>query len=414
MVHINTKVYVNMSHASSMGHDRGGGNSATFKTAGTLYAIKNNKMKRIFIFLTILLICFSDLAISQNSNILKGKVENIIEKYRDSLRLVGMSVSIIQNNEVVFKKSYGYANIELNVPMTDSSVYRVWSVSKQFCAVSVIRLEKQGLLKPDDPVSKYLDSIPQTWKQITIQQLLNHTSGIKDYFNDFPEGNTLHGRDFKEIADSAAVLKFKPGSNWSYSNTGYWVLSKIVGKITGKPYQDYLHEVFFAPLQMSNTRRMDYFNIVKNRVNGYQDAMGVLQNSTRKFDELCVTDGDAELMSAINDLTSWTKSLFSGKVIELNTLEKAWDFAKNNKGIKVNASDVIYYDPKASYGSGWFISELQGHKIVWTPGAGIGFSNTVFSVPDLKLSIIVLCNDSRFLIADIIAREIASNIIRSQ
>ncbi len=369
-------------------------------------------MNRFLILLTILCFGFLKMTLSQHSNFQKGRVEKIIEKYIDSLGLAGMSVSILQNNEIVFTQSYGYANVELNVPMTDSSVYRLWSVSKQFCAVSMLKLENEGLLRLDDAVNKYLDSIPPAWKDISIRQLLNHTSGIKDYLNDFPEGSTLPGRGFKEIADSTSTLKFIPGSQWSYSNTGYWVLSRVVEKITGKPYPDYLREAFFLPLKMNHTRRTDFFSLVKNRVNGYQSVNGVLQNATREFDEHGVSNGDGELMSTIHDLNNWTKALFSGKVIEMNMLKAVWEGAKINNGDDVNASMVIYYDPKASYGLGWFISHLEGHKIVWTPGAGIGFSTTVFSVPDIGLNIIVLCNDGGFLLADSIAREITTDIIR--
>ncbi len=92
-------------------------------------------------------------------------------------------------------------------------------------------------------------------------------------------------------------------------------------------------------------------------------------------------------------------------------LEKAWNYSKYNNGNKIDASSIIYYDENASYGMGWFISELDGQKIIWTPGAGRGFSTTIFSVPSSDLNIIVLCNARRFLIADKIAKDIATEII---
>ena len=354
---------------------------------------------------------FLSIGLSQTCNDQDEKIVKIVNKYIDSLSLAGMSVSVIQNNEIKFKKSFGYANLELDVPMTDSSVYRIWSVSKQFCAVSILRLEKEGLLHLDDTIGFYLDSIPQSWKGITIKQLLNHTGGIKDYLNDFPEGRKLHSREFDEIADSTEVLKFAPGSNWSYTNSGYWVLTKIAEKVSKKSYQNYLKDEIFIPFQMTKTQKMDYFNIIKNRVNGYRNAKGVMKNSTRYLDENHVADGDAELISNIDDLTYWTKALFSGKIIELDYLEKAWNYANYNNGDNIDASSIIYYDENASYGMGWFISELRGHKIVWTPGAGRGFSTTIFSVPSFNLNIIVLCNARKFLVADKIAKEIAVNIM---
>jgi CubicO group peptidase (beta-lactamase class C family) len=371
-------------------------------------------MKRSLFFLTIILICLTNIGLSQNYDDQENRIEKIIKRYIDSLGLAGMSVSVIQNNEINFKKSFGYANLELDVPMTDSSVYRIWSVSKQFCAVSILKLEKEGLLNLDDNISKYLDSIPQTWEEITIKQLLNHTGGIKDYLNDYPEGKKLHSREFDEITDSTKILKFLPGSSWSYSNSGYWVLTKIVEKLSNKSYQNYLKDEFFIPLQMTNTQKMDYFNIIKNRVNGYRNVKGVMKNSTRYLDEKHLADGDAELITNITDLSKWATALFSGEIIELELLEKSWNYAKYNTGDKIDASSIIYYDENVSYGMGWFVSELAGHKIVWTPGAGRGFSTTIFSVPSYNLNIIVLCNARRFLIADKIAKEIAIDIINKK
>ena len=371
-------------------------------------------MNRFCFILIVLFTFYSNSIFSQTSNNLETSVEKIVKKYMDSLSIVGISVSVIQKNQIRHKKSYGYANLELEVPMADSSVFRIWSISKQFCVASILKLEKAGLIKLNDPIGNYLDSIPQTWDPVTIQQLLSHTSGIKDYLNDFPEGKKLNGKQYEEVLDSTRVLKFTPGDKWSYSNTGYWVLTKIIEKVTGKPYQNYLNEAFFNPLGMTNTQKNDFSKIVKNRVNGYKNVKGVMKNSTREWDENYMAEGDGELMSTLDDLTIWTKALFSGKIIALDDFQKSWNFAKNNNAEKVNASWIIYYDETASYGMGWFISELEGHKIIWTPGAGKGFSTTVFSVPSFDLNIIVLCNARRFLISDKIAKEIAITIMNEK
>ena len=369
-------------------------------------------MKRSLFFLTITLTCLTNIGLSQNDVGQDQRIEKIVKRYKDSLGLAGMSVSVIQNNKVKFKKSFGYANLELDVPMTNSSVYRIWSVSKQFCAVSILKLEAADKLELSDPISKYLDSLPSTWKDITIEQLLNHTGGIKDYLNDFKEGQKLHSTSFEIVKDSTRVLKFSSGNDWSYTNTGYWVLTKIVESVSGQKYQDYLQNEYFTPLNMRYTQKMDYYSIIKNRVNGYRNVKGVMKNSTRYLDENHLADGDAELISNNEDLSIWTKALFSGEIIELELLEKAWNYSKYNNGDKIDASSIIYYDENASYGMGWFISELAGQKIIWTPGAGRGFSTTIFSVPSSDLNIIVLCNARRFLIADKIAKDIATEIVK--
>lgn len=368
-------------------------------------------MYRLYFILILTINLCSNSIFAQTSNDLNNSIEEIAKKYMDSLGIVGMSVSVILDDSIKFKKSFGYANLELDVPMTNSSVYRIWSVSKQFCAVSILKLAANGKFELSDPISKYLDSIPSTWKDIRIEQLLNQTGGIKDYLNDFKEGQKLHSTSFEIVKDSTSVLKFSPGNDWSYTNTGYWVLTKIVESVSGQKYQDYLQNEYFTPLKMRNTQKMDYFNIIKNRVSGYRNVKGVMNNSTRYLDENHVADGDAELISNIEDLSIWTKALFSGEIIEFELLEKAWKYSKYNNGEKIDASSIIYYDENASYGMGWFISELAGQKIIWTPGAGRGFSTTIFSVPSYDLNIIVLCNARRFLIADKIAKDIAAEII---
>lgn len=368
-------------------------------------------MKKYIHVAFVLLLCTQLPLFSQTSAGYDSNVRKVVKKYRDSLGLVGISVAIIQDNEIKFKESFGSSNLELNTPMTNSSVYRIWSVSKQFCAVSLLKLEQQGALEFDDPISKYLDSLPDDWKNITILQLLGQTAGIKDYLNDYPEGKKLHSREYNEIVDSTQILKFNPGNKWSYSNTGYWVLTKIVEKVSGRSYQEFLKEEYFDPLGMSDTQKMDYYNIIPNRVNGYRTVKGVHKNSTRYLDENHLADGDAEVISTIDDLSIWAKALFSGKIIDLDDLRKAWEKTTLNTGDEVNASSIIYYDKRASYGKGWFISELEGHEIVWTPGAGRGFSTTIFSVPEFNLNIVVLCNTRRFLIADKIAKDIAKSLI---
>jgi len=338
-------------------------------------------------------------------------IESVVTNYMDSLAIVGISVAVIKDRYPIYKNSFGYANLEHGVKMTDSSVYRIWSISKQFCAASVLQLDCAGKIDLADPISKYLDSIPPSWKGITIKQLLNHTGGIKDYLNDYKEGEKLHSTPFEIVRDSAAVLKFPPGENWSYTNTGYWVLTKIIETVTDQKYQDYLENQFFIPLAMENTGKMDYFRVIKNRVSGYRSVQGIPQNSTRYLDENHLADGDGELISTLDELIRWALALFSGQIIPMEQLENAWTTSKTNSGEAVNTEWIVYYDDKATYGMGWFISTLGSRKIVWTPGAGRGFSTTLFSVPEEDLHIIVLSNARRFLIADKLAKAIAAKLL---
>lgn len=364
-----------------------------------------------FYFTIIVIGLLSGSVLSQTPIELNNGIEEIANKYIDSVGVVGMSIAVVHGNELTFIKSFGDANVELNIPMSNASVYRIWSVSKQFCAVSILKLEEEGKIKLSDPIGLYLDSIPETWKPIKIEQLLSNTAGIKDYLNDYPDEELLIGHTYEQVVDSVKVLLFEPGEKWSYSNSNFWVLTKVIEEVTEMPYQEYLKTNYFEVYGLTNTRKMDFSSIIPNRVNGYRVKQGVLGNSSRYLDERYYADGDGELVSTIDDLAKWSLALMSGEIISKKQLETAWEKARLNNGEVANGSSIVYYDQHVSYGYGWFISELLGMKAVWTPGAGPGFSTTHYTIPEKDLSIIVLCNRGKFLVADQIAKEIAIDIL---
>jgi len=146
--------------------------------------------------LYLLIALFSSCASQNKNDSGHDKLEHIIGKYRDSLSIPGISTAIIHHGELVFKQSSGYMNLEYEIPMTDSSVFRVWSISKQFCAAAVFKLIEQGKLSLVDQIGSIMDSIPEGLRKVTVQQLLNHTSGTRDYMNDFSEGRMMLGWTF--------------------------------------------------------------------------------------------------------------------------------------------------------------------------------------------------------------------------
>ena len=351
-------------------------------------------MKTKYLISVLLIFIISNVIFGQVS--LQQSFENTIRTFKDSLAIPGLSVAVIKDNETIFKNSFGYSNLEYRIPMIDTSLFRVWSVSKQFCAISILKLYEEGKVDLNDSINSYLDSIPSNWNSITIKQLLNQTGGIRDYLNDYPEGKKLIGLEYEEIIDSTKQLLFDPGTKWKYTNTGYWVLSKIVEKISGFPYQEYLRKEFLIPFGLKHTQKMSFKNIIPNRVSGYKVINKIPQNSTRYLDEGFVADGDAELLSTLSDLVKWTKAITGGKVISNSILRKAWEPTKLPNGEYANCSYLIYYDEDSMYGFGWFIDIIKEKKIVWTPGAGRGFSTSILTVPDNNLSIVVLTNTRKF------------------
>src|SRR6185503_3699136 len=157
---------------------------------------------------------------------------------------------------------YGLADVELTVPVTHDTRFAIASMTKSFTAAAVLLLEQDGRLRLDDPISRYLGPVPETWKAITIQHLLTHTSGIKDHFFDFPfyppapAISSMNRRlEFTEEevlkALTSAPLNFEPGQSYAYCGSGYVLLGHIIGKVSGRPYGQVLQERIFRPLGMT-------------------------------------------------------------------------------------------------------------------------------------------------------------------
>src|SRR5580765_6579321 len=170
----------------------------------------------------------------------------------------GCALAVARGGKIIYEKSYGLANIEQSVSITPQSVFDIGSTSKQFTAASVLLLEKQGKLSLNDHIRKYLPEIPDYGHKITILHLLNHTSGLRDYLTLFILGgvnidNVTTDEDALAVVARQKALNFVPGSEWLYSNTGFFLLSVIVKRSSGKTLREFATENIFEPLDMKHT-----------------------------------------------------------------------------------------------------------------------------------------------------------------
>src|SRR6202521_5381069 len=189
----------------------------------------------------------------------------------------GCALGVYRDGKIIYSKGYGLANIEENVAITPQSVFDIGSTSKQFTATSILLLEKQGKLSDRDDVRKYLPELPDYGQKITILQLLNHTSGLRDYLSLMK----LAGINIDSVttdADALALitrqkaLNFAPGSDFLYSNTGFFLLSVIVQRVSGKSLREFAAENIFAPLEMTHTQyRDDHAALIANRALAYEE-----------------------------------------------------------------------------------------------------------------------------------------------
>ena len=237
----------------------------------------------------------------------------------------GAAVAIRQHGEVIHAKGYGLANVEWGMPIATDTVFRIGSVTKQFTAAAILKLAEAGKLGIDDPIERHLPDYPVDGRTITVRHLLNHTSGIKSY-TAIPEAcwPTL-GRNDVSLPEMIDVFKdrpadFQPGERYLYNNSGYILLTAIIEAVSGKRFETFLRETFFAPLGMTRTSYLHDEPIVKKRAAGYALAPG---RGLVNCGWLAMTwpQGAGALGSTVNDLLAWDAALHGGQVLSAESYD---------------------------------------------------------------------------------------------
>ena len=204
---------------------------------------------------------------------LAKRVDGVIERQMQGRHIPGLSLAVVRDGKVVKVQGYGVANVEHSVPATPETAYLLASMTKQFTAFSILMLAEEGKLSVDDPISKYLQDTPDTWKDITIRELLGHTAGLKDRF----EEDTLIGDKWRLAystdqlyqAARSRPLDFAPGAGWQYSDQGYFILGVIIERVSGMSYRDFLKKRIFEPLGMNTSTTIRLREIVPHMASGY-------------------------------------------------------------------------------------------------------------------------------------------------
>jgi len=296
----------------------------------------------------------------------------------------GCAVAVYRNGRIIYTKGYGLANIEEDVPITAESVFDIGSTSKQFTAASILLLEKQGKLSVNDDVRKYLPELPDYGSKITILHLLNHTSGLRDYLTlmDLAGINTdsvTTDEDALQIIARQRVLNFAPGSDWLYSNTGYFLLSIIVKRVTGKSLREFAAENIFSPLGMTHTQyRDDHAALIPERAMAYdpKERKDGYTLNVSYFEQT----GDGAVHTSVEDLLKWDENFYSGQVGGKDFL------AELQEPGKLNSSKVL------DYAKGLHIADYRGLHTVSHGGAWGGYRAELLRFPEQHFSVACLCN----------------------
>jgi CubicO group peptidase (beta-lactamase class C family) len=295
-------------------------------------------------------------------------------------KIPGASVLIVRNGATVKARGYGFANVELGVPASADTVYQSGSTGKQFTAAGILLLAEAGKLSLDDRLSKFYPDAPAAWHRISIRQLLTHTSGIRDY----GDADIDQRRDYDEPALLKVMMKlpmdFEPGTQWSYSNSGYLILGLLTSKLAGMHWSDFQEQRLFRPLGMTTTRVISESAIVKNRAAGYElDDKGELKNQEWVAPSLnrCA---DGSLYYTIKDLAAWDAALRKTRFMSAASFE-AW----------VRPVSLIG-GAEYQYGFGWDIDEQRGHRLLEHGGSWQGFRTSIARYVDQDLTVVVLTN----------------------
>jgi CubicO group peptidase (beta-lactamase class C family) len=335
---------------------------------------------------------------------ISGKVDAYVAAEMRAEKIPGLALAIVRDGKTIKSLGYGLANLELDVPVKPETIFQTGSVGKQFTATAVMMLVEDGKIRLDDPIGRYLSGAPARWKNITVRNLLTHTSGIHDYEteslkkkgaafinlrNDYTEDEL-----FKKF--SGLPLDFPPGSKWSYSNSGYVLLGILIHKVTGQFYGDVLQERIFRPLGMSYTRIISEADIIPNRAAGYRLVNGGIKNQ-EWVSPMLNTTADGALYTNIVDMARWDAALYTEKLLKKGSLDQMWTAVCLNDG------------KTADYGFGWDVTSVNGHRLIEHGGAWQGFTAQISRYVDDKFTVIVLTNlDSEHSQPDKVAHDVAA------
>ena len=340
--------------------------------------MKQALIKSTHILALILIVFFLSSATSDEKT---AKVDKLFAKW-DSTISPGAALAIVKDGRIIYERGYGMANLEYNIAITPTSVFRIGSTSKQFTAACIAILAIEGKISLDDDIRKYVPELFQYEKPVTIRHLIHHTSGINDYctlefdisfksYDDFftPEDT------IKQIARQKKP-SFSPGEEYSYSNSGYFLMGVIVERVTGKSLDDFAQENIFKPLGMKNTHfHDDHTIIVKNRADGYSPTEDGFRINMTTLDHV----GDGSVFTTVEDLFLWDQAFYNYKVRkELMEL--------------LHTQGVLNNGKKIDYAFGLHVENYKGLRRVSHSGSFAGFRAAMIRFPEHSFSVICLAN----------------------
>jgi CubicO group peptidase (beta-lactamase class C family) len=339
-------------------------------------------MMRLIIFFASIVLCAST---GKAQESLSEDLDKLLQPYMLSKEPGGV-VLVAKKGSVVYKKAFGMANLELNVPVNDSMIFYIGSNTKQFTAVSILQLVEKGKLDLKDSIGKFI-ACPFPVSSITIEQFLSHTSGLGSN-NETPAYKLI---DRKGVTAAELVkyftnlpMDFPAGTRWAYNNSNFYMLGYLVEKLTGQSYADYVTEHIFKPAGMHSTYMGKETSIIKNRPSGYTNFRLGIFNSRISTVELLYSSGG--IQSTVDDMLKWNRALNTGKLLRLETLQHAYQ------------PQTLTNGKQTTYGMGFHLQDLRKSPALRHGGLVEGFTSETLYLPNEDVYVVILLNEETFKI----------------
>ncbi len=333
--------------------------------------MKNARNNSYFFFLVLVTALFTNIpAYAQDKN---ADVDKIFSGLKAAEP--GCAVAVSQNGKLAASRAYGMADLERSVQLTPDTIFDAGSVVKQFVAASVLLLVEDGKLSLSEDIRKYIPELPDIGHKVTLDHLLTHTSGIRDWraIQPMSEGDPTA----VTMALRQHGLNFVPGEEWGYSNTNYELLKEIVARTSGMSFTDFTQKRLWEPLKMKSTLYLhDMADVVKNRALAYKNEKGKWKLDMYFGNQ---RGGSGALLTTAGDLVIWDDALTAGALGKFVTE-------------KLQEPAVLSNGRKLTYARGLNVDTRGGYKMVWHSGAAAGYSSLTGRLPDHGISFAIMCN----------------------
>ena len=334
------------------------------------------------IFYTVFFIFFYQMVSAQLADSLTKRVDAVFAEY-DKTNSPGCALAILKDGKIIYERAYGMSNLEYNIGINPTSIFHIASISKQFTAAAIIRLSLEGKLSLNDDIRKYIPEVPDFGHPITFNNLIHHTSGIRDQWDlqglaGWREGDLITEKDILDMLAHQKALNFLPGDEYLYCNSGFTLAGIAVKKITGVSLRDYADSVFFKPLGMMSTHfHSDHSEITPNRTSAYyKDENGKWKISIPVFDNY----GATSLFTTVEDLAKWDENFYNKKIGGDEFIKAMMLTGKLNDGTPQN------------YASGLVIGSYKGYRTEGHSGADAGYRSNLLRFPEEHFSVIIFAN----------------------